>query len=284
METCPECGERFEVPPDRTPVCPRCGAGAPGDDPVGGDRAEEAPSAQHPAWWSAEGGPQIPEYLPERARTLLEDLSARAFRLFFFLTPFMLIGLLVGISFLVYPVRTNELWGAYFIYFVPPAGKESVVPLMVGQGFDPLFVGFAIMTLDVAGSLFVFGGWEYFVKIPLLGPVLAGFSDRVSDFAEGRRGVQGAKSVFLFFLVMFPLQGSGGITAALLSRVFGMKMLHALIAIAAGALTGALLIAYSANFIAQWFGPEVLLIGVAVILTIVGLRYAWTLRQRAEEE
>lgn len=284
METCPECGERFEVQPDRDPVCPRCGAGVPSDGPAGPEGIEQAPSAQHPAWWSAEGGPQIPEYLPDRARILLEDLSVRAFRLFFFLTPFMLIGLLVGISFLVYPVRTNELWGAYFIYFVPPAGKESVVPLMVGQGFDPLFVGVAIMTLDVAGSLFVFGGWEYFVKIPLLGPVLAGFSDRVSEFAEGRRGIQSAKSVFLFFLVMFPLQGSGGITAALISRVFGMKMIHALVAIAAGALSGALLIAYFADLVARLLGPEVLLAGVAVVLAIVGIRYAWNLRRRAEEE
>lgn len=282
MDTCPECGERLDAQPERAPVCPRCGADLPGDEPD--DEPDRQLSAQHPALWSGEEGPVVPEYLPERARTLLEDLSARAVRTLFFLTPFMLIGVLVGVSFLVYPVRTNQLWGAYFIYFVPPAGKESVVPLLVGQGFDPLFVGFAIMTLDVAGSLFVFGGWEYFVKIPLLGPLLAGFSDRVSDFAEGRRGVQGAKSVFLFFLVMFPLQGSGGITAALISRVFGMRMVHALISIAAGALTGALLIAYFADFVARVLGPEVLLIGVAVILTIVGIRYAWTLRQRAEEE
>lgn len=283
METCPECGERFEVQSDRDPVCPRCGAGAPSEEP-GEEDGQSSPSAPYPPWWSAEGIPDIPDYLPDRARRLLEDLSARAFRLFFFLTPFMLIGLLVGISFLAYPVRTNQLWGAYFIYFVPPAGKESVVPLMVGQGFDPLFVGVAIMTLDVAGSLFVFGGWEYFVKIPLLGPVLAGFSDRVSDFAEGRRGIQGAKSVFLFFLVMFPLQGSGGITAALISRVFGMKMVHALVAIAAGAVTGALLIAYSADFVARVLGPEVLLAGVAVVLTLVGVRYVWNLRRRVEEE
>lgn len=282
MDTCPECGERLDTQPERAPVCPRCGADLPGDEPDGDP--DRHLSAQHPALRSGEEDPTVPEYLPERARTLLEDLSARALRTFFFLTPFMLIGVLVGISFLVYPVRTEQLWGAYFIYFVPPAGKESVVPLMVGQGYDPLFVGFAIMTLDVAGSLFVFGGWEYFVKIPLLGPLLAGFSDRVSDFAEGRRGVQSAKSVFLFFLVMFPLQGSGGITAALLSRVFGMRMVHALVAIAAGALTGALLIAYFADFVARVLGPEVLLAGVAVVLAIVGIRYAWNLRRRAEEE
>lgn len=198
--------------------------------------------------------------------------------------PFVLLGGLVGITYLIYPVRPRDLWVSYFVYFVPPFGKESVVPSLVTLGFDPLFVAAAVAVLDVAGALLVFTNWHLIVRIPVIGPWMQRFGERLTEMAERRVALKGAGGVFLFFWVMFPLQGSGGVSAALISRVMGMPMAVALGVIATAAFSSALFIGTATSSVLRFLPPIYVLVAVAAVVGLVGLRYLVALRGRDEEE
>lgn len=219
--------------------------------------------------------------LPRPEGSPLEDLPR--FHLYQ-LSPFVMLGGLVAASFTLYPIRTQDLWFSYFVYFVPPFGKESVVPSMVALGFDPLFVAAAIAVLDVVGALIVFTNWHLIVRIPGIGPWMQSFSDRLTEMAENRKALKGAGGAFLFFWVMFPLQGSGGVSAALISRVLGIPMHVALSVIALAAFTSALVIGATIHRVLSLVDPIVVLGAVAVVAGLVGLRYILSVRDRAEEE
>lgn len=200
------------------------------------------------------------------------------------LTPFALLGALVAVSFVLYPERTQEVGGLFFVYFVPPFGKESVVPTMVARGFHPVFVAAAIGVLDVVGGLLVFTNWHLIVRIPLFGPLLQRFADGLTRIASERVALKGASGVFLFLWVMIPFQGSGGVSAALISRVMGLSMRTALAIIAAAAFTSAILIGGVISGLLAFLDPVVVLAGVAVVVALVAARVLWDLRRRRIEE
>lgn len=221
---------------------------------------------------------------PERTLHGLQKVLDERPRLAFRLTPVVLFLGLIAASFVLYPLRTRQLGGLYFAYFVPPLGKESVVPLLVGQGFHPLFAAAAIATMDLIGALVVFSNWDLVVRIPVVGRRIEQFSDKVSEVAAEQHVVKAGGWVFLFLFVMFPFQGSGGISGALVSRVLGIAMHRAVAIVGLAAFTSAVVIAYLSEAVITIVGPEVLLVAVAVVATAIGVRTLLSLRSGALEE
>lgn len=185
-----------------------------------------------------------------------------------FSLPFMLGGLYITLLFLSLPVeRALLLSGLMGAYIIPPAGKETIIPLGVALGFPWWLIGTSMALLDILAGLFMALNFELAFKIPLLGTWITKFMNHGHAFLSRRPWLKKFYFTGIVLFVMFPLQGSGGIGASLVGRLLGMSGRNVLIAITIGAFLGCYLIALGAEFI--WdliIARPILGIGVAIVV------------------
>lgn len=185
-----------------------------------------------------------------------------------FSLPFILGGLYITLLFLSLPVeRALLLSGLMGAYIIPPAGKETIIPLGVALGFPWWLIGTSMALLDILAGLFMALNFELAFKIPLLGTWITKFMNHGHAFLSRRPWLKKFYFTGIVLFVMFPLQGSGGIGASLVGRLLGMSGRNVLIAITIGAFLGCYLIALGAEFI--WdliIARPILGIGVAIVV------------------
>ncbi|HII75902.1 MAG TPA: small multi-drug export protein [Methanolinea sp.] len=164
------------------------------------------------------------------------------------------------------------LAGLMLAYVIPPAGKESVIPLGIALGFPWWLIGTSIALLDVLAGLFMALNFELAFNVPLLGGWISRFMDHGQAFLSRRPYLKKFYFSGLVLFVMFPLQGSGGIGGSLAGRLLGMPRGTVLLAITLGAFLGCYLIALGSEFIWELVITRPALgitVAVAVIATIL---------------
>lgn len=182
-------------------------------------------------------------------------------RLFYLLFPFAFAGAYIYGLYKSLPYDLFAAIGSAMSgYFVPPLGKESVIPLtiiwMKSHGYDSAFyslflVPFSIAFVDVATALFLAWNFDLALKIPLLGKWMKKMED------AGKRRMEQSKksSAFLFWgivaFVMVPFQGSGGVVASILGRIAGLSPAKTILAISIGAFAGCFTIGLISYFAAD---------------------------------
>ncbi|OPX67834.1 MAG: putative small multi-drug export protein [Methanoregulaceae archaeon PtaB.Bin056] len=167
-----------------------------------------------------------------------------------FLLPFILGALYLTFCSLILPHdRVLLLGGLMLAYVIPPAGKESVIPLGIALGFPWWLIGTSIALLDVLAAIFMALNFELAFHIPLLGAWIRRFMDHGQGFLARRPYLKRFYFSGLVLFVMFPLQGSGGIGGSLVGRLLGMTPRTVLLAITIGAFIGCFLIALGSEFI-----------------------------------
>lgn len=187
-----------------------------------------------------------------------------------FILPFFLGGLYITLIFLSLPVeRALLLSGIMGAYIIPPAGKETIIPLGVALGFPWWLIGTSIALLDVLAGLFMALNFELAFTIPLLGTWITRFMNHGHAFLSCRPWLKKFYFTGIVFFVMFPLQGSGGIGASLVGRLLGMSGRNVLIAITIGAFLGCYLIALGAEFVWALIIAQPLL-GIGVACAVIG--------------
>lgn len=187
-----------------------------------------------------------------------------------FLLPFILGGLYITLLFLSLPVeRALLLSGLMGMYLIPPAGKETIIPLGVALGFPWWLIGTSMALLDVLAGLFMVLNFELAYKIPLLGTWITKFMNHGHAFLSRRPWLKKLYFAGIVLFVMFPLQGSGGIGASLVGRLLGMSGRNVLMAIAIGAFLGCYLIALGAEFVWDLIIAQPLL-GAGVACAVIG--------------
>jgi len=184
----------------------------------------------------------------------------------------------------------SKIWPLLVAYFFPPFGKETVIPLATGfskegltvpffnihvepLSIDPFAIALSVAFIDIVVALFLVWNYDLAKKIPLVGKFMIkaenigkGSSDKYSWFKSLR-----FLGVVLF--VMVPFQGSGGLVASIVGRLFGMKPWTTFFAISIGAVTGCLLIAYFTQAILYVFKDYLLIIFVVIIALIVAFMF-----------
>ncbi len=206
-------------------------------------------------------------------------------KLFLFFNPF-----LIGFSFLylLYLILhgTGLFWvvgTGMFGYFFPPAGKESVIPLMVGEltrrgSLTPLttitLVASVIAFVDVVTSYFLL--WNFYIaeKIPLVGGWIRKFRDFGAQKMKEKNWIKKVAFVGVAIFVVVPFQGSGGVGASILGRVIGMNKYQAWLAIIIGSFSGCFLIAtisyYLSDAILKTFRSSVFQgMGLLIVLAVI---------------
>jgi uncharacterized membrane protein len=191
------------------------------------------------------------------------------FVLAYFLLPFLFVGVYVWILYILLPYEQFLLMtGLMLAYLIPPAGKETVIPLGIALGLPWYLVATSVAMVDVGAGLFMAWNFDLALKIPILGPWIGRFMFHGQEFVRQRPWLERLYFVGLALFVMFPLQGSGGIGASIVGRILGMPKAEVVAAIAIGAFAGSFLLALGVEFLKDILLAN-LAAGIAVILTVL---------------
>ena len=202
-----------------------------------------------------------------------------------FFLPFLIAFLGVLILYLTVDEESSgKLFLLMFAYFIPPLGKESVIPIgvtggsltipflnkhIVVPGINPVVMAFSIAFIDIVVALFLVWNYDFAKKIPLIGS----FMEKVEDIGRNSSSKYGwikpLRFIGIVLFVMVPFQGSGGVVGSILGRLIGMNPLNTILAITIGSITGCLLIAYFAEAIKSVFLQNFLLGLLLIILLII---------------
>ena len=186
-----------------------------------------------------------------------------------FITPIIIgLGTLAVLGLSLDSETWMKLWPLLGMYFFPPLGKESVIPMGIALGIHPILMALSIAFIDSVVSLFVVWNYDLTKKIPLIG----GFINKVEELGKkgGKRygWIKPLRFAGIVLFVMVPFQGSGGLVGSILGRLIGMKPWVTWVAVTTGAVTGCLLIAYFANILKSILIKNFIL-GLAIIIIMV---------------
>ena len=202
-------------------------------------------------------------------------------RLFLFVLPFLIvIFYLFLLRFFLSYGQFLEMSGLMGIYFIPPAGKESVIPFAVSLGIPWYTVGFSVALLDILTCLFLIFNFDLILKVPVFGEWMVSFIAKGRLFFGRHKWVERFSIVGLILCVMFPLQGTGGIGSTILGIVMGLPRRDIFIAITVGSIAGSFLIAAGSNVLKNliavdlWLGIGSIL-GIILLICVAWMAYRW---------
>ncbi len=181
-------------------------------------------------------------------------------KLILFFSPFLIAALFLYLLFLI--THPHGLFlkisGGMFAYFFPPAGKESVIPLVVGglrrsTDFSPIVIITLVATtvafVDIVTAYFFL--WNLYIaeKLPLIGKWLKKFEEFGAQKMKEKPWISKIAFLGVALFVVFPFQGSGGVGASILGKVIGMNKYHAWFSIIIGSFSGCFLIAFLSYYL-----------------------------------
>ncbi|MDE4908719.1 small multi-drug export protein [Methanogenium marinum] len=203
--------------------------------------------------------------------------------IFYVVFPFAILILYPCILYFALP---SSLFWTFFAlslaYFIPPAGKETVIPLMVVAGIPWWLAAFSIMLFDLMGALFIIWNFPLALRIPWFGHWAERFMLTGREQFDRYPIIEHISSVGLAFFVMIPFEGSGGVAASIIGRVLGMDYLKILISVGVGSLLSASAIALSAGYIISLVESGIIsgIAGAGILIVAVIAAYIWAKRRQ----
>ena len=173
--------------------------------------------------------------------------------------------------------------GLVIAYFVPPAGKETIIPLAVVLGYPWWLITLVIFLLDVAVSLFVVWNLDLAIKLPLIGRLIEGGMAAGRNYTETQPWLRRFSTVGLILFVFFPLQGTGAMNGAILGRLLGLEKRRVFGCVCIGSLASCLVFALGADVLLDVYRQEPTLgigILVAIIVAVVAGVVGWRMHKR----
>ncbi len=166
------------------------------------------------------------------------------------------------------------------VYELPPAGKETVIPLGILLGLPWWAIAGSIALVDLEVGLFMVWNFDLAEKIPILGPWIRRFIHGGSEFLASRPWLSGLYFFGIVVMVMVPFFGSGGVRGSIVGRLLGMSRREVMGAIALGAVTGSFGIAVATLYLQQAFLANFFLGAAAVfVLIAAGILIYWLSRR-----
>ena len=171
-----------------------------------------------------------------------------------------------------------------FAYFIPPLGKESVIPIGVAGGnlsiplinksvfvpsISPFIMAVSIAFVDIVVALFLVWNYDLAKKIPLVGDFMRKVESIGQRSSSKYSWMKPLRFLGIVLFVMVPFQGSGGLVGSIVGRLIGMKPVNTFLAISTGAIIGCTIIAYFADALRQVFIQNLLIGALVVILVVV---------------
>jgi uncharacterized membrane protein len=178
------------------------------------------------------------------------------------------------------------IWPLIVAYFFPPFGKETIIPLGIGllnEGLtipffnivvrpvsvNPISLALSIAFVDIVVALFLVWNYDLAKKIPIIGSFIIKIEEKGKGIEEKYTWIKPLRFFGITLFVIVPFQGSGGLVASILGRLFGMKPWNVFYAISIGSVFGCLMMAlFSTAFLAFTKINTELTIGVVLIIAI----------------
>ena len=171
-----------------------------------------------------------------------------------------------------------ELAGLVFLYFIPPAGKESLIPAAIAMKI-PWFTICAVLTfIDIISCLFMLWNFEVLSRVPIIGPRLERLMRKGSEVFARNTWLERLYLVGLALFVFLPLQGTGAVSGTVLGKMAGMPSIEIFCAISIGSALHSLVIGISAYALNKYLGLNLwylvaFILGVVVVVTVGS--YIW---------
>jgi hypothetical protein len=172
----------------------------------------------------------------------------------------------------------SRLGAGSILYFVPPAGKESVIPGMISRDVNPYLVIMDIVFIDVMVSIFLIWNFDYVKKVPLFGGLIDFIERKSQKYLKDRKFAKGGIYIMLILFVVVPFQGSGGAASTIIGKILGMKPYRIWACVWIGSFIGVSLITKAALEAQESLGEDLIwvVIGIFVIAGIyAGVNFVW---------
>lgn len=191
--------------------------------------------------------------------SITENMTRAGKLLFNFAFPFAILGAYILIIYIIIPHEIFlTLMGLLAIYFIPPAGKESVIPLGISLGMPWWLIGTSVAMMDIVAATFMVLNFDLALKIPVLGDKwMKSFMEHGEEFFDSHRWIERFSSFGLLIFVVIPLQGTGGITTPIVGRMIGISRKNIMAAVIAGSLIGSYTIALGSEFVKILFLTDI---------------------------
>jgi uncharacterized membrane protein len=166
------------------------------------------------------------------------------------------------------PEQFLILGGLIIAYYIPPSGKESLIPVGIALGVPWWLMAATLASLDVITSLFIILNLPLVLKLPRLGPWISRFLASGEEFMAQRPWIARWRLLGVAFFVFLPLQGTGGVGATLVGMMVGLTPGAILLALAIGGSAEALLFAIGSEIIWNLILSN-LILGLAAAFSII---------------
>lgn len=170
---------------------------------------------------------------------------------------------------LILPLNAALILGGLMItYYIPPAGKESIIPIGIALGIPWWLMATSLAVLDVLTALFVILNFAIVLRIPMLGAWISRFMGSGEAFMARRPWLSRWRLLGVAFFVWLPLQGTGGVGAVLVGKMVGLSSRQILLAIGIGASAECIMFAVGFELIWRLLLAN-LYLGLAVALAVI---------------
>lgn len=142
--------------------------------------------------------------------------------------------------------------GLIAAYLLPPAGKETVIPVGIALGIPWGYMALAIVMVDVIAGLFMALNFDIAYRIPFIGPLLADLTKKTKQFLSDHRWFASLSFFAIVLMVMVPFFGSGGIRGSIAGKLLGLGTPLTFLAILTGSLIGCFGIALGSGATIAW--------------------------------
>ena len=195
------------------------------------------------------------------------------------LVPPLVVVIFFILTFLI--LSKNEiliLGGLIVVYFIPPSGKESIIPIGIGLGIPWWLMALTLTLLDVITALFMLMNFTLMLRVPRLGPWIEKTTATSREFMAEHPWLNRWRIPGMAFFVMLPLQGTGGVGATVIGLMVGLTPREILLAVVIGAAVESLAFALGwglvrelmlANFILGITVAVVVIIGTILLIILI---------------
>ena len=118
--------------------------------------------------------------------------------------------------------QVSKFFGLILAYLLPPLGKESIIPSMIGIGIHPIFIWLSIIIFDICCVFILKYSWWFpellIKKIKWLNKGYNKLQEKANK-TKSKRWIIPA----LFGFMIIPFQGSGAISVTLLGTAIGFS-------------------------------------------------------------
>ncbi|HOI59000.1 MULTISPECIES: small multi-drug export protein [unclassified Methanoculleus] len=186
-----------------------------------------------------------------------------------FILPLAIIPVVFLVLYLTEPYEQFLIISGLLVaYFVPPAGKETIIPLAVVLGYPWWLITLMIFLLDVAVSLFVVWNLDLALKLPLIGRLIESGMTAGRNYTEAQPWLRRFSTVGLILFVFFPLQGTGAMNGAILGRLLGLEKRRVFGCVCIGSIFSCLAFSLGADVLLDVYRQNPAL-GIGILVAII---------------